>query len=58
MNLFQVARSLLVAVSPPLLLILGGKGSVGVGAPDVSCSSAYSSSSSVVFQVGMLFKFF
>ena len=58
MRLIQVARSLLVAVSPPVLLILGGKGSVGVGAPDVLQSSASSSSSSAVFQVGMLFKFF
>ena len=43
-------------MSPPVLPILGGKGSVGVGTPDVSWSSASSSSSSVVFQVGMLFK--
>ena len=52
-----MARNLLVAVSPPVLLILGGKVSMGVGAPDVLQSSA-SSSSSAVFQVGMLFKFF
>ena len=57
MRLVQVARSLLVAVSPPVLLILGGKGPIGVGTPDVSWSSASSSSSSAVFQVGMLFKF-
>ena len=58
MRLIQVARNLLVAVSPPVLLILGGKGSVGVGTPNVSWSSASSSSPSAVFQVGMLFKFF
>ena len=58
MRLIQVARSLLVAVSPPVLLILGGKGPLGVGAPDVSWSSAPTSSSSAVFQVGMHFKFF
>ena len=58
MGLLQVARSLLVAVSPPVLLRLGGKGSVEVSAPDVSQSSTSSSSSSAVFQVGMLFKYF
>ena len=55
MRLIQVGRSLLVAVSPPVLLILGGKGSIRVSAPDVLWSSA-SSSSSAVFQVVMLFK--
>ena len=50
--------NLLVAMSPPVLPTLGGKRSVGVSAPDVSWSSASSSSSSAVFQVGMLFKFF
>ena len=58
MRLAQVARSLLVAVSPPVLLILGGRGAVGVSAPDVSQSPASSLSSSAVFQVGMLFRFF
>ena len=58
MRLVQVARSLLVAMSPLILLIFGGKGSVGVSTPDVSWCSASSSSSSTVFQVGMLFKFF
>ena len=58
MRLIQVARNLLVAMSPPVLLILGGKGSVEVGTPDVSWSSASSSFSSAVFQVGVLFKFF
>ena len=58
MRLIQVARSLLVAMSPPVLPTLGGKGSMGVSTPDVSWSSASSSSSSAVFQVGMLFKFF
>ena len=57
MRFIQVARSLLLAVSQPVLLITGGKGSVGVGTPDVSQSSASSSSSSVVFQVGILFIF-
>ena len=58
MKLIQVARSLLVAVSPPVLPMLGGKGSVEVGTPDVPQSSSSSSSSSVVFQVGILFKYF
>ena len=58
MRLFQVERVLQVAVSPLVLLTLGGKGSVGVSAPDVSWSSASPSSLSAVFQVGMLFKFF
>ena len=58
MRLIQVARSLLVAVSPPVLPIPGGKGSVGICAPDVLQSSTSSSSSSAVFQVGMLFKYF
>ena len=34
MRLIQVAKSLLVAVSQPVLLILGGKGSMGIGTPD------------------------
>ena len=55
MRVIQVARSLLVVMSPPVLLTLGGKGFVGISAPDVSWSS---SSSSAVFEVGMLFKFF
>ena len=58
MRLMLVARSLLVTVSPPVLPILGGMRSVGVNTPDVSWSSASSSSSSAVFQVGMLFKYF
>ena len=58
MRLTKVARSLLVAVSPPVLPTLGGKGSMGVSTPDVLQSSASSSSSSVVFQIGMFFKFF
>ena len=58
MRLIQVARSLLVAVSPPVLPILGGKGSVGVSTPDVSWSSSSSSSSSAVFQVGNAFQIF
>ena len=61
MRLVQVARSLQVVVSPPVLLRLGERGDMGVSAPDVpesSASSASSSSTSAVFQVGMLFKFF
>ena len=58
MRLIQVARSLPVAMSPPVLQTLGGKGFVGVGTPDVSLSSASSSSSSAVFQVDMLLKIF
>ena len=51
MGLVQMAKSLLVAMSPPVLPTLGGKGSVGVGTPDVSWSSVSSSSSSVVFRL-------
>ena len=40
MRLTEVARSLLVVVSPPGLLILGGRGTVLVSTPDVSQSSA------------------
>ena len=58
MKFVQVVRSLLVAVSPPVLPTLGGKGSLGVGTPDVSWPSVSSSSSSAVFQVDMLFKLF
>ena len=46
------------SVSTSSLLILGGKGAVGVGTPDVSQSLASSSSSSAVFWGGMLFKVF
>ena len=49
MRLIQVARSLLVAVSSPVLQILGGKGSIGVGTPGVSWSSVSSLSSFAVF---------
>ena len=50
MRLVQVARTLWLSVSPPVLLqILGGKGSVGISTPDVSWSLASSSSSSAVF---------
>ena len=49
MRLIQVARSLLVAVSTPVLPILGRKGPMGVSTPDVSWSSASSSSSSQQF---------
>ena len=55
-----MARSLLVAVSPPVLQSQDKKGGMGVGNPDVpepSTSSSSSSSRSATFQVGMLFKF-
>ena len=55
MRLIQVARSLLVAVSSPVLLRLGEKGGMGVSIPAVSGSL---SSTSAAFQVGMLFIFF
>ena len=59
MRLIQVARSLLKAMSSPVLLTLGVKQSMGVGAPDVSLSSASSSSSpSVVFSGWYGFQFF
>ena len=61
MRLVQLARSLLVAVSLPVLLRLGERGAVGVSIPDVpesSASSVSSSSTSPAFQVGMLFKIF
>ena len=60
-RLIQVARSLLVAVSPPVLLRLGERGAMGVSTPDVaesSASSASPSSTPAAFQVGMLLKFF
>ena len=60
-SLIWVARSLLVAVFPPVLLSQEEKGGMGVNAPDVpepSTSSFSSSSPSATFQVGMVFKFF
>ena len=60
LRLIQVVRSLLVAVSPPVLLSQEEKWGIGVSAPDVpepSTSSSSSSSPSATFQVGMLFKF-
>ena len=56
-----MARSLLVALFPPVLLSQEGKVGMGVGTPDVpqpSTSSSSSSSTPAMFQVGMLFKFF
>ena len=56
-----MARSLLVAMSPPVLLHLEERGGMGVGTPDVpepSTSSVSSSSTSATFQVGMLSTFF
>ena len=56
-----MARSLLVALFPPVLLSQEGKVGVGVSAPDVpepSTSSSYSSSTSATFQVGMAFQSF
>ena len=61
MRLIQVARSLLGAVSSPVLLRLGERGAMEVGTSNVlesSVSSASLSSTSATFQVGMLFKFF
>ena len=61
MRLIQVARSLLVAVSLPVLQSQVEKGGMGVSGPDVpepSTSSSSSSSTSATFQVGMHFKFF
>ena len=46
-----------MAVSLPVLLILGGREAMGIDTPDVLQSSAHSPSSSAVFQVGMLFSF-
>ena len=57
MRLIPVARSLFVAVSSPVLLILGGKWAMGVCTPNMSQFSASSSSLSAVFQIGMLFNF-
>ena len=56
-----MARSLLVALFPPVLLSQEGKVGMGVSTPDVPqpfTSSSSSSSTSATFQVGMLFKFF
>ena len=56
-----MARSLLVALLPPVLLSQEGKVGVGVSAPDVpqpSTSSSSSSSTSALLQVCMLFIFF
>ena len=61
MRLIHTARSLLVALFPPVLLSQEGKVGMGVSAPDVqqpSTSSSSSSSTSATLQVGMLFKFF
>ena len=58
MRLIQVARSLLVAVSPPVLLSQVEKGGCGGGTPDVlepSTSSSSLSSTSATFHVGVLF---
>ena len=60
LRLIQLARSLLVAVSPPVLLSQEEKEGIVVSAPNVSepsTSSSSSSSTSATFQVGMLFKF-
>ena len=54
MRLIHVARSPLVAVSPPVLLILGGRGAMGVSTPDVLPSSASSSSFSGWYAVQSL----
>ena len=48
---------MLVVVFLPVLLMLGRRGTISVGAPDVSQSTAFSLSSSLVLKVGMLFHF-
>ena len=54
-----MVKSLLVALFPPVLLSQEGKVGMGVSTPDVpEASTSSSSSSSTMFQVGMLFKFF
>ena len=56
-----MARSLLVALFPPILLSQEGKVGMGIATPDVpqpSTSSSSSSSTSATFQVRMLLKFF
>ena len=56
-----MARSLLVALFPPVLLSQEGKVGMEVSTSDVpqpSTSSSSSSFTSATFQVGMLFKFF
>ena len=56
-----MARSVLVEVSPPVLLSQEEKGGMGVSTPEVPDPSTFSSSSSSTsadFQVGVLFKFF
>ena len=59
MRLIHIARSLLVALFPPVLLSQEGKVGMGVGTPDVpqtSTSSSSSSSTCATCQVGTLFK--
>ena len=53
-----MARSLLVALFPPVVLGQEGKVGVGVGTLDVPQPFTSSSSTSTMFQVGMHFKFF
>ena len=57
LRLIQVARSLLVVVPVPVLLIIGRRWAIGFGTADVSKSTASLSSSSSVFQVGMFSHF-
>ena len=57
LSLIRVTRSLLVVVSLPVLLMLGRRGAKGVSTPDMSQSTASSSSSSLVLQVGILSHF-
>ena len=52
-----MARSLVEVESLPVLLMIGRRGAIGVSTPDVSQSTASSSSLSLVFQVGMLSHF-
>ena len=61
MRLVHMARRLLVALFPPVLLSQEGKVGMEVSTPDVpepSTSSSSSSSTSATFQVGILFNFF
>ena len=57
LRIIQVATSLLVLVSLPVLLMLGRRGAVGISTPDVSQTTACSSSSSLSFSGWYVFPF-
>ena len=57
LRLIKVAGSQLVVVFLPVLLTLGRRGAIGIGIPDVLQSTASSSSSASVIQVGILSNF-